>query len=198
MISGYCEEHGPYDGASCPYCVQSSNVRHSAAPQPLFDEDDLPTELPGSINHDVFFDNGVTEPPVTQRGGVGFLDDDITVPPRGFDEDELDVTVLEHPPTGVLGLLWVKSGPRRGRHYDVKDGTVVGRKEGSIRLNDELVSKSHARFRVENGEFVLWDLGSSNGTYVNGDRIRAATPLKDGDEIRIGSTTFVFKVLPED
>ncbi|MGC8960785.1 MAG: FHA domain-containing protein [Chloroflexia bacterium] len=49
----------------------------------------------------------------------------------------------------------------------------------------------------EQGEdqFVVWDLASKNGTFVNDQRIRAPTPLKENDTVRVGTTTFVLKII---
>jgi len=58
----------------------------------------------------------------------------------------------------------------------------------TIQLLDKIVSKEHCIVEVRDGRFVLRDLGSLNGTYVNGERVRGETWLKHGDEIALGST----------
>jgi adenylate cyclase len=58
----------------------------------------------------------------------------------------------------------------------------------SIQLLDKIVSKEHCIVENREGRFVLRDLGSLNGTYVNGERVRGETVLKHGDEIALGST----------
>jgi adenylate cyclase len=58
----------------------------------------------------------------------------------------------------------------------------------SIQLLDKIVSKEHCIVEQRDGRFVLRDLGSLNGTYVNGERVRGETSLKHGDEIALGST----------
>jgi adenylate cyclase len=58
----------------------------------------------------------------------------------------------------------------------------------TIQLLDKIVSKEHCIVEVREGRYVLRDLGSLNGTYVNGDRVRGETPIKHGDEIALGST----------
>jgi pSer/pThr/pTyr-binding forkhead associated (FHA) protein len=69
----------------------------------------------------------------------------------------------------------------------LRDEFTVGRKEGNvIRLTERNVSRSHARLHRENGRFYLTDLGSYNGTRLNGRRIRGKMPLSPGDEIGIG------------
>lgn len=58
----------------------------------------------------------------------------------------------------------------------------------SIQLLDKIVSKEHCILEQRDGAFVLRDLGSLNGTYVNGERVRGETALRHGDEIALGST----------
>src|SRR5947208_528632 len=58
------------------------------------------------------------------------------------------------------------------------------------------VSRRHARIRVARDEAVLEDLGSKNGSYVDGRRITGPTPLGDGDEVRLGSVLVVFRSRP--
>src|SRR5947207_3525184 len=58
----------------------------------------------------------------------------------------------------------------------------------SIQLLDKIVSKEHCILEQRDGQFVLRDLGSLNGTYVNGERVRGEQPLRHGDEIALGST----------
>ena len=58
----------------------------------------------------------------------------------------------------------------------------------TIQLLDKIVSKEHCILEQREGHFVLRDLGSLNGTYVNGERVRGETILKHGDEIALGST----------
>jgi pSer/pThr/pTyr-binding forkhead associated (FHA) protein len=95
----------------------------------------------------------------------------------------------------MLGILWVKDGNRRGCIYNIKDSSVVGRREGDLIIDDPKVSNPHAKFTVEDGQFIVWDFGSRNGTFVNGERIRAATLLKENDIIKIGDSTFILKIL---
>ena len=72
---------------------------------------------------------------------------------------------------------------------------LIGRESGSdIVIRDPNVSRTHAELRLEHGNtWVLTDLGSTNGTYVNGREI-SSQPLRDGDLIDIGTTTLVFEL----
>src|SRR5579863_227842 len=58
----------------------------------------------------------------------------------------------------------------------------------TIQLLDKIVSKEHCILELREGRFLLRDLGSLNGTYVNGERVRGEMFLKHGDEIALGST----------
>ena len=63
----------------------------------------------------------------------------------------------------------------------------VGRMPGCwLVLDDDLVSRTHARFHVSRDETAVEDLGSRNGTFLNGERLHGRTVLKDGDRVRIG------------
>jgi hypothetical protein len=67
-----------------------------------------------------------------------------------------------------------------------RDTVTIGRgPDNQVVLPDREVSRHHAQIRHEGGRYVLVDLGSKNGTLVNGSRIERATPLADGDEIRL-------------
>lgn len=72
---------------------------------------------------------------------------------------------------------------------DLRAVNSLGRHpNNTIQLLDKIVSKEHCIVEVREGRFVLRDLGSLNGTYVNGERVRGETWLKHGDEIALGST----------
>src|SRR5258708_31383212 len=58
----------------------------------------------------------------------------------------------------------------------------------SIQLLDKIVSKEHCIVEQRDGQFILRDLGSLNGTYINGERVRGEQMLRHGDEIALGST----------
>lgn len=70
--------------------------------------------------------------------------------------------------------------------------TVFGRKGADVDLDDPAVSRRHFQVEVAGREFFIRDLDSSNGTFVNGERVRY-TELLDGDEVRAGQTYLVFR-----
>jgi len=97
----------------------------------------------------------------------------------------------------VLTLL-VLQGPDKGRRFELPDNTaLVGRESRQLPLSDNTVSRRHCELIPgETGEWVLRDLGSSNGSYINGMRIVGRHPLKLGDQIRVGRTLMVFGSQP--
>ena len=76
---------------------------------------------------------------------------------------------------------------REGDHLLGRDDDVV------VWLESPTVSRHHARISIVGGEARVQDLGSKNGTYVRGERLTAAAPLADGDEIRLGSVALTFR-----
>lgn len=88
--------------------------------------------------------------------------------------------------------LIVLAGRDVGRMYKLEQGpTVIGRSHTSaIRLNDDSISREHATISLSGSSVYIEDLGSANGTVVNGDTI-VGHELRDGDKIRLGETTIL-------
>ena len=103
-----------------------------------------------------------------------------------------DASAVEGLPAGSA-LLVVKRGPNAGSRFLLdKDVTTAGRHpESDIFLDDVTVSRRHAEFRRDGGRFVVRDVGSLNGTYLNRERIDE-TELSGGDEVQIGKFRLVF------
>jgi len=77
-----------------------------------------------------------------------------------------------------------------GQSYDVPDEVTIGRAPGcTVNLPDVYVSDVHATVRRIGDTCTVNDLGSRNGTYVNGRRIQSPTRLKKGDALQVGQTT---------
>jgi hypothetical protein len=86
------------------------------------------------------------------------------------------------------------AGLRAGSAYDLSEGALLGRGDGAdIRLEDAFASTRHARLVAEGDVIVLEDLGSTNGTYLNGEPLRGPQPLHIGDRIKIGDSEFSFE-----
>jgi pSer/pThr/pTyr-binding forkhead associated (FHA) protein len=100
--------------------------------------------------------------------------------------------LLESLPVGNA-LLVVQRGPNAGSRFLLdKDLTTVGRHPDSdIFLDDVTVSRRHAEFSREGDSFVVRDVGSLNGTYLNRERIES-TPVGSGDEVQVGKFRLLF------
>jgi len=91
--------------------------------------------------------------------------------------------------------LVIIQGTQLGQIYELEAGTVtIGREESNTIAfpDDNTVSRKHARIDVANGDFTIYDEGSSNGTFVNGVKV-TEQPLHPGDEIQIGNTRLRFE-----
>jgi pSer/pThr/pTyr-binding forkhead associated (FHA) protein len=87
-------------------------------------------------------------------------------------------------------LVVDKPSTQKGTSFDIGPEVTVGRAAGChIALPDDtFVSQLHARVFERSGQVYVEDLGSTNGTYVNGHRVSAPTPMHKGDSLQVGST----------
>jgi hypothetical protein len=86
-------------------------------------------------------------------------------------------------------ILFVKSETSAGHEVEITNVTVMGRSdEADVVLNDPYASDFHMRLVAADSGIMLHDLGSTNGTYVNGRRVTAPTQLRRGDTIQVGKT----------
>ncbi|GJM24661.1 MAG: hypothetical protein DHS20C16_10760 [Phycisphaerae bacterium] len=93
-----------------------------------------------------------------------------------------------------MAILYVLQGPDAGQAIDLTDSSVLlGRHSHQAPLTDYTVSRRHAELTREGDAWTITHLGSSNGTYVNGERISEATELHHGDQIKIGGTLLAFR-----
>ncbi len=84
--------------------------------------------------------------------------------------------------------LVMRQGPTPGATFSLEgDQLIIGRDSSSgVAINDAEVSRKHARLSFQGGKYVLEDLGSTNGTFVNGQRLASPVVLKSGDVISFG------------
>ncbi|GAA1096297.1 glycogen accumulation regulator GarA [Pseudonocardia alni] len=96
-------------------------------------------------------------------------------------------------------LLVVRRGPNAGSRFllDVPTTSAGRHPDSDIFLDDVTVSRRHAEFRRDAGEFVVVDVGSLNGTYVNREPVDTAV-LANGDEVQIGKFRLVFLTGPRE
>jgi len=96
-----------------------------------------------------------------------------------------------------MGALVFLSGPAAGLRYEITGQLTIGRSRAcEIALEDDKVSRQHARIELEHGEPTIRDLGSRNGTRVNGQRISSEVALLDGDRIQLGDSTAKLELEP--
>ena len=84
--------------------------------------------------------------------------------------------------------LVMRSGPTPGVTFPLEgDQLTIGRDAiNGVAINDSEVSRKHARLMFQGGKYVLEDLGSTNGTFVNGQRLAGPVVLKSGDVVSLG------------
>ena len=95
----------------------------------------------------------------------------------------------------TIACLRVTAGPESGTVHAVGSGIVIGRgHDAELRLSDPGVSRLHAAVRLEGRTLVVEDLGSANGTWVNGDRLRDPCRAGAGDSIELGHTRLEIQI----
>jgi pSer/pThr/pTyr-binding forkhead associated (FHA) protein len=88
----------------------------------------------------------------------------------------------------------VRSDSQAGLSFVVTNATVVGRSDqADVALDDPYASEFHFRLVAQDGILMVSDLGSTNGTYVNGRRITTPTGLRRGDALQVGKTVMEVK-----
>lgn len=99
---------------------------------------------------------------------------------------------MAYQPTQIGGsrfvpfVLRVRQGPDEGKEFEVRGETVIGRQDTDVIISDPEMSPRHAVVRPVNGALEIQDLGSLNGTHVNGTRLTTTARLAPGDVIQIG------------
>ncbi len=194
--------------------------RLSQVPGEPVSEDQRPTHLPDDLPEQASRPGGMSgvdrsandlrvfdsrrdwgqTPPATSGAEAAIPEPEQVPTPGGHDT----ITPLVVPRTNSLvGYLIVKEPlDQRGYVYPVLPNTTIGRQHTRIVLRDRRVSRTHARIelawheRAGEDRFVVHDLGTPNGTWVNGKPITEATAIRENDVIKIGGFIFVFKTLP--
>jgi DNA-binding NtrC family response regulator len=93
-----------------------------------------------------------------------------------------------------MAALLLLTGPQAGRRLEVQGEVFIGRSPScTIALEDAKVSRKHVRLLVEDGQARVADLGSRNGTLVNGEKLEVETTLLPGDRLQVGDSTILFE-----
>lgn len=200
---GFCARHGPFDppNQTCPYCALEEAQRRAYGPPAGTAQPSLQPPVPAEGERTN----------VIQRAAP--LPDEAPAPTEALPREEAgeggatpaEAALQPEAPPVPLGWLIVRSPlARRGEIVPVRANQIIGR-EGDVRWGDPRLSRQHARVTLEPPHddlegtpvFHLWPFGTTNPVFINGQEIRGATPLRENDEIRLGETLFVFKLLPD-
>ena len=85
-------------------------------------------------------------------------------------------------------------GHEPGVNFDVGDGATLGRADSAdVRVDDPFASSAHARIFTRGDFMYIEDMGSTNGTYLNGRQLKTAERLKVADKVRIGDTEYTYQ-----
>lgn len=95
-----------------------------------------------------------------------------------------------------MSHLTIQTGPAKGRTFELTGKPQSLGREGDIQVLDTAASRKHAEIFAIGGMFIIKDLNSRNGTFVNDGKITKETPLRIGDRVRIGSSLLLFEKKP--
>ncbi|MFN8039680.1 MAG: FHA domain-containing protein [Acidimicrobiales bacterium] len=91
-------------------------------------------------------------------------------------------------------LVVLEPPDQRGRSYPLGDELSVGRAAGcQVTIDDTYVSQIHARVFARDGQFLVEDLGSTNGTYLNRKKVSGPMVMQPGDQLQVGNTVMVLR-----
>lgn len=112
-------------------------------------------------------------------------------PPQGAEIPAAGGTkIIERAPKHMAMLVDKKNPDRK---YDLKGTVNVGRAhENQLVLDHATISRHHAWIKPEGDEFLIFDVGSANGTFVNGEKVEEPRRLQSGDVVRFGDAEFIF------
>ena len=165
-----------------PNAVSKGDIQDYLWPDTFVSETNLPslvTELRDAIGDDARHPSFIRT-----LHGFGYA----------FSGEVTDETRLDNRPSGLeppaAWLMW------EGRRIPLSEGeNVLGREgEGVTAFDSTMVSRVHARIVIRNQKPAIEDLGSKNGTFVNDVLVTSATPLADGDQIRMGDVLLRFRL----
>lgn len=191
---GFCDRHGPYDAPhrSCPFCALEAEQRRAYGPPGK--------TVPSRATSPETAAQALPEPPPPPNPTEVMPRE--AVPPDAAAQPVADAP--DEPPAPLAWLVVRAPRERRGEWLAIAPNQTIGR-EADVRWDDPRLSRVHARFTLEPPVdapgappiFYLWPFAPTNPVFINGQAIRGATPLRENDEIQLGNTLFVFKVLTD-
>jgi FHA domain len=127
---------------------------------------------------------------LSRYGGGTAAAEPVEVPSPARDRGMPDRRPSGSPRLHVVAAM----GHKPGTSFDVGEGVTFGRSDGAdIRVDDPFASSAHARIFDRGGVMYLEDMGSTNGTRLNGRQVRQAERLKMADTIRIGDSEYHYE-----
>lgn len=182
-------EGKPAKKIRCAKCHQVFEIRNPATapksetpapkPQPSADPhgEELDSTMPGRILKTV-------EEPLPQEVKTAPVESKQESPPKLPEGRRFSLAIIE--------------GPDAGKVYRIdKPKVVIGRSGADLVLNDSETSRAHAAIEIRESLMLLQDLGSRNGTLVEGSKIEGQVELANQSEFQIGSTTLMLIVTEE-
>lgn len=175
-------ERKPSKKIKCARCQQIFEI-HNPAFAPVATAD--PGDSTFASKHD---SKGVSRPAAHDTTEQSPL------PPSKTDRTVVDLTM----PVGRRLSLAILDGPDAGSVYRIeKPRVTIGRSNADLTLNDSEASRHHAAIEVRDATIKLLDLGSTNGTLLNGAKVLEPTELSDKAEFQVGATTLMLIVTDE-
>jgi hypothetical protein len=128
---------------------------------------------------------------LARYGGTAAAAEPVEVPgPARRERGDRDLRSGVSPRLQVVAAM----GHEPGTTFDVGEGATFGRSDGAdIRVDDPFASSAHARIFSRGGFMYVEDMGSTNGTYLNGRQLKTAERLKMSDTIRIGDSEYRYE-----
>lgn len=127
----------------------------------------------------------------------------LTAPDGQVDDDTIIIQLLEGRGQGAataerVARLWLLdlTGEHVERVYELSDEQVIigRRSDCAVSLTGNTISRRHAQIRHDDGQYFLADLGSTNGTMLNGEILVGEEQLRDRDEIGVGIFKLIFRL----
>lgn len=186
----------------CAKCQQVFEIRNPSPPPrpepPRFSEPvAAPKPAPPPVPPPPPVVNHALDETISPRRGQpdpGAMQESLDETPMTTDQTPPDMRL----PVGIRLSLAVLTGPDAAAVYRIdKARMIIGRSNADIQLNDTEVSRAHAAIEVRDTQYLLEDLGSTNGTIVDGEKITEWIELQNHTEFQVGGTTLMLIVTDE-